>query len=283
MILRRFSLAAWSLAVVNVFFGLLGLLIGGVNFYQFTTESVSGFQPEKGSTRAVSELHFFQQTFLSRLVLTIPSLSWVEAGKGLAMLVLGILLILVGIGCVNFGPRVRKLALGYCLCTLVLHLAYLVYDFTVIQPVIEDLLVKSGAFQNPPSLFSGMNLATLVPAGLFMGHAFILLLLMLLLRPEPEPEPAASPRTAGGKDRRQERDLLDEEEIAPEKPRAKKAVKGPKAAPPVSPEPKKASPTASGIRFHCPSCNRKLLLPESARGKKIRCPSCKATVEAPAG
>ncbi|MBV9126070.1 MAG: hypothetical protein JO112_22185 [Planctomycetes bacterium] len=111
----------------------------------------------------------------------IPFYLYIETGKPVLVLVLGLVAVVAGMGLLGMFPWTRRLAIGYAVATLLLHGSYLTFELGVVRPRVEEQMyyargVASLASAKPQPTF---NVNLIAPAALLMTHALLLLVILV--------------------------------------------------------------------------------------------------------
>jgi hypothetical protein len=195
---KRRPEAVTTMAVVNIIFGSLSILCGacGAAGLVFLTQMAKVQGPPGGGPNPVAQL-------MERLNKECPGYQFVEGGRSVGVLVLGIVLIAAAIGLLQMQSWARWTTVAYAALAIPLHVGYLGYELAVVMPAtqrIQSTLQMGGGFGAPqnPGQQAGQQAGTafgvVAAAGISILHAGANLVVMLL--------PAVGAAFAGRRPRR---------------------------------------------------------------------------------
>jgi len=122
-------------------------------------------------------------TYLGRVV---PGWPAVEVGRGVALFVLGLVLIIAAIGLLLMHGWGRWLSVGYAVLSIVLHSGYLTYELGFVMPAIAQWQQKVAQQpEGPPPTQTQMNQAgakvgVILAGVMYLLHATALLIVLFL-------------------------------------------------------------------------------------------------------
>jgi hypothetical protein len=167
------------MAILNFVFGGLLLLCGlcGLAGYAAIIGLVA--QPGGGANSMGDMTGFMDKEA--------PGWMAVEIGRGLLLILFGVLLVVAGMGLLKMQSWARWLCVVYAVAMLFLQVAYVTYEFAVVIPAghrfQEQQWKKQGVANPPPSTASsqaGTAFGVATSAGLSIVHALAVGIVMLL-------------------------------------------------------------------------------------------------------
>jgi hypothetical protein len=178
------------LAILNIVIGTLSLVCG--TCAAVANSAITSLPFPSGPVESLP-------TYLARVL---PGWQAIEVGRGLALLLLGVILIVAAIGLLMVQGWGRWLSVGYALVTLVLHSGYLTYELGFVMPALDRWQEKvreqsHGSPASQPQMTQASTRVGIAMAGaLYLVHATALLIVLFLphvaaafrRRAEPVPE-----------------------------------------------------------------------------------------------
>jgi hypothetical protein len=167
------------MGILNIVFGSLGLLCGvcAVGANMFISSLASGSGNGFPGAAEIKELLAFMDKNL-------PGYMMVEIGRGVALLLLSVLLVVAGIGLLATQSWARWLSVAYALLSLPLHVGWAVFELGFVLPLTQrwqaEFMRKHNAFA-PPQENMMTSSAGIIAATIFwVVYALILLIFMFL-------------------------------------------------------------------------------------------------------
>jgi hypothetical protein len=196
--------AITTMAIVNIIFGALSILCGGCGaFGLLFLGQIANAPGPGGGPNPVAQL-------LNYLNKECPGYQFVEVGRSVGILVLGVVLIAAAIGLLQMQSWGRWVTVAYAALAIPLHVGYLGYEMGVVLPATQRFTATMqggpggfGAQQNPGQQ-AGTAVGIVLAAGIAVVHAAANVIVMLL--------PAVGAAFAGPRRRRRRRDYDEDED-----------------------------------------------------------------------